>query len=82
MDQLLGILAGGLTTASFVPQVLRAWRTKSTGDLSLAMLLMFIGGLLCWLAYGVLQRQIPIIIANAVTLVLALTLLGLKIRYR
>lgn len=82
MEHWIGILAGALTTASFVPQVLRAWRTKSTGDLSLAMLLLFIGGLLSWLAYGVLLRETPIIIANAVTLLLAFTLLGLKIRYR
>jgi MtN3 and saliva related transmembrane protein len=81
MEQIFGILGGALTTASFVPQVLRAWRTRSTADLSIAMLLLFIGGLLCWLAYGVLLREPPIIMANAATLVLALALLGLKIKH-
>ena len=80
MEQFIGILAGALTTASFVPQVIKAWRTQSTGDLSLAMLLMFIGGLLLWLTYGVLSSQTPIILANAVTLVLAAVLLVLKLR--
>ena len=77
----LAIAAGILTTASFIPQVSRAWRTKSTGDLSLGMLVSFNAGVLCWFFYGWLTGQLVIVLANLVTLVLALSLLFLKLRW-
>ena len=77
----LAIAAGILTTASFIPQVSRAWRTKSTGDLSLGMLVSFSAGVLCWFLYGWLTGQLVIVLANLVTLVLALSLLFLKLRW-
>jgi MtN3 and saliva related transmembrane protein len=79
---MLGFAAGTLTTFSFVPQVHKAWRTKRCNDLSLGMLLAFGLGVLLWLIYGVMLAASPIIIANAVTLALILTLLWLKARYR
>ena len=82
MVEWLGVAAGTLTTLSFVPQVLKTWRTKSVEDVSLWMLLAFNGGIILWLTYGLLLRKPSIIFANGITLVLALTLLGLKIRYR
>ena len=65
-----------------MPQVVRTWRTKSTEDVSLWMLLAFNGGIILWLTYGILTRKPSIIFANAITLALAMTLLGLKLRYR
>ena len=65
----LGLIAGSLTTLSFAPQVARAWRTRSTADLSLAMLVVFLAGVLLWLAYGVVKGDVAIIAANAVTAV-------------
>jgi MtN3 and saliva related transmembrane protein len=82
MVEWLGVAAGTLTTLSFVPQVLRTWRTKSTEDVSLWMLLAFNGGILLWLSYGLVLLKPSIIYANGVTLLLSLTLLGMKIRYR
>lgn len=79
---LLGFAAGTLTTLSFVPQVHKAWRSKRCDDLSLSMLLAFGAGVLLWLIYGLVLRKSPIIVANAVTLVLILVLLILKFRYR
>ena len=79
---LLGLAAGGLTTVSFVPQVLKIWRSKSGNDVSYGMFLLFSAGVSLWLAYGVVLRATPIIAANAVTLVLALTVIYLKFRYR
>ena len=76
----LGFLAGTLTTLSFVPQVLKAWRTRSTGDLSLAMLVTFTGGVAVWLIYGVAIASVPVILTNAVTLCLCMLLLALKFR--
>ena len=79
---ILGFLAGTLTTLSFIPQVHKAWTSKSCGDLSLGMLLAFGAGVLLWLVYGLLLHAAPIIVANLVTLSLILVLLFLKARYR
>lgn len=79
---LLGFAAGTLTTLSFVPQVHKAWRSKRCDDLSMGMLLAFGAGVFLWLIYGLVLRDSPIILANAVTLALILVLLWLKARYR
>lgn len=78
---ILGFVAGALTTLSFVPQVHKAWSTKSCGDLSLSMLLAFGAGVALWLVYGLVLHAAPIIVANLVTLALILVLLFLKVRY-
>ncbi len=78
---LLGFVAGALTTIAFVPQVVKTWRTRSTQDISLGMFVIFCAGVALWLAYGVALHAVPVIAANAVTLVLALTIVALKIRY-
>ena len=78
----LGFVAGGLTTAAFVPQVVKVWRTRSTSDISVWMWAMLCVGISLWIVYGVLTRSAPVIAANGVTLVLAMTVLGFKLRYR
>ncbi|MBU1191506.1 MAG: SemiSWEET transporter [Gammaproteobacteria bacterium] len=79
---LLGLCAGSLTTLAFVPQVLKTWRSKSGNDISLGMFLLFSTGVLLWLIYGILIDALPVILANAITLLLSLTVLALKLRYR
>ncbi len=79
---LLGLSAGGLTTVSFLPQVIKTWRSKSASDISYGMFTLFSSGVLLWLLYGIALAAPPIIIANAVTLVLALTILVLKFHYQ
>ncbi|HEY7406013.1 MAG TPA: SemiSWEET transporter [Candidatus Angelobacter sp.] len=79
---LLGFIAGTLTTLSFVPQVHKAWRSKRCHDLSWGMLVTFSGGVVLWLIYGLRLWAAPIIVANAVTLALLVTIGILKIRYR
>jgi len=79
--ELIGLAAALLTTASFVPQLVRVIRTRSAKDISLAMYLAFIAGIALWLVYGLLISSLPIILANAVTLALACAILGLKIAY-
>lgn len=81
LPELLGLAAGFLTTASFVPQALKIWRTKSARDVSLGMFVAFTLGVGLWLAYGVLKREAPIVLWNAVTLVLAFAILVMKLRY-
>lgn len=76
----LGFLAASLTTAAFVPQVVRIVRTRDTGAISLPMYLVFTVGIALWLAYGILRNELPIVAANVVTLALSATILFLKIR--
>lgn len=77
----LGLLAGVLTTTSFFPQLLKLVRTKSAKDISRGMFVMFCTGVMLWLIYGVLHRDVALIAANSVTLILALTILVLKVKY-
>ena len=79
MHDLLGYVAAILTTAAFVPQAIKAFKTRSTKDMSLLMWLFFCAGVLCWLIYGLLLGAGPIIGANAVTLLLAGAVLVLKL---
>jgi MtN3 and saliva related transmembrane protein len=78
---LVGYSAGVLTTLSFVPQVIRAWKLKETRDLSPAMLILFALGVLLWTLYGIWSGSMPVIAANVITFVLILVLLWMKVRY-
>lgn len=75
----LGFLAAALTTGSFVPQALLTLRTRDVSGISLGMYAAFTAGVAMWLAYGIALGQWPIVIANAVTLALAATILTTKI---
>ncbi|GAA5521845.1 SemiSWEET transporter [Aliifodinibius salicampi] len=79
---LLGLTAATLTTIAFIPQVIKTWKTKSADDLSLGMYSIFCTGVLLWLIYGILIGDIPVIAANTVTLILALTILFFKFFYK
>lgn len=76
---LIGYLAGTLTTASFLPQAIMTIKTKDTSSLSLGMYSLFTLGVLCWLIYGIQLANYAIIIPNAVTLLLATCILSVKI---
>jgi MtN3 and saliva related transmembrane protein len=76
----VGLLAGTLTTIAYVPQVVKSWRTGSTADISLTMFAIMVSGVTLWLIYGAFVRDIPIVIANGATLLLAGTVLVLKIK--
>ena len=81
LADLLGTVAGFLTTVAFAPQVWTVWKTRSTRDISLGMYLVFTTGVAFWLAYGVVLGAWPIIVANCVTLFLTGTVLALKLRH-
>ncbi|MGB0909162.1 MAG: SemiSWEET transporter [Nitrospirales bacterium] len=78
----LGLIAGMLTTIAFLPQVLKTWKTKSANDVSLGMFLTLCLGIILWIVYGISIHDIPLIVANGVTFILAFTILCLKIRYK
>lgn len=77
----IGMVAGLLTTLSFIPQAQRVWATRSTKDISLAMYLAFTCGVLLWVVYGFLIGSLSVMLANIVTLVLALFILVMKLRH-
>lgn len=76
-----GYFAGALTTFSFIPQIIRIYKTKSAHDISLIFNMMFLIGILLWLTYGIMKKDPPIIIWNAMAAALSCTLLYAKIRY-
>lgn len=78
---LLGLVAACCTTLAFVPQVIKTWRTRSTGDLSLGMFSVMVTGIVLWLIYALIRGDLPLAAANGVTLVLAGTMLVLKLRH-
>lgn len=79
---LLGLVAGAFTTIAFLPQVLKTWKSRSAKDLSLGMFSIFTLGVGMWLAYGILINDLPVILANVITLILASTLLVFKLRWK
>ena len=76
-----GFAAAFLTTFSFVPQAVMAIRTRNTSGISRGMYLMFTAGVALWLVYGLALDSWPMIFANTVTLVLAATILAMKLRF-
>ena len=80
MTTVLGLVAAALTTAANIPQVVKAWRTGETDDLSLRMTLTLAAGLAMWAIYGVMKSDPVIVAANAFALLLAITLSVLKLR--
>jgi len=79
--EIIGLVAATCTTAAFVPQVYKVFRTKSTKDISLTMYLILLVGSLLWLYYGLVIDSLAIILANSVTGVLILAVLFLKLKY-
>lgn len=81
--EILGLASGVITTLSFVPQVVTVWRRRPEPAIavSLKMYLFISIGLTGWLTYGILIASIPVMIANALTLVLSLSILGYKLLY-
>lgn len=78
----LGLIAGALTTAAFIPQVVKIWKSRHTQDISLGMFAIFSIGVFLWLLYGIQLDALPVILSNGITLVLSLTILVFKLRYK
>lgn len=79
--EIIGLIAAFLTTAAFVPQAYKTWKTKDVSGLSLPMFSMFTLGIVLWLIYGLLTNNLPIILANVITAALSFMLLFFKIKY-
>lgn len=77
----LGVAAGIITTASFLPQVIKTWKTRHTKDISIYMFSLLVFGMSLWLVYGIVKEDVPLILANAVTIGLASIILFFKIKH-
>lgn len=77
---LLGYIAAACTTCSFIPQVIQTLKTRDTSAISLGMYSIFVTGVLLWLIYGITIYNLPIIVANTITLLLSALILILKIK--
>lgn len=77
----IGSAAATLTTTAFIPQAWRVWHPRHTTDISLGMYTLFTLGVTLWLAYGIRLESWPIIIANSITLLLAGTVLVMKLKF-
>jgi len=78
----LGLFGAFLSSITFVPQVYKAWKTRSTGDLSYWMLFILLMNVSTWLIYGIVKNDFAIMIANSIILALALVLLYFKISFK
>ena len=79
LGDLIGYPAALLTTIAFVPQAWKSWRTRDLSGISLPMYALFTIGVALWMVYGVVIGSIPVIVANAITLLLAMIILLLKV---
>jgi MtN3 and saliva related transmembrane protein len=77
----IGYIAATCTTVAFLPQLVRVVRLRSAREISLGMFCVFSMGTALWLTYGLLSHSMPVVVANAVTFVLSLSILVLKLRY-
>jgi MtN3 and saliva related transmembrane protein len=77
----LGLVGAFLSSVTFVPQVYQAWKTKSVGDLSIRMILILLANVSTWLVYGLVKKDLAIIIANSIILVLSLLMLVFKLSF-
>jgi MtN3 and saliva related transmembrane protein len=81
MLNLLGLLAAFCTTMAFVPQLVKVWRSRSANDISLGMFSLMTLGIALWLIYGIALLDLPLIVANAITLCLAASILVMKLKH-
>ena len=80
--EIIGLCAAVLTTAAFLPQVYKTWKTKDVSSLSMPMLSMFLTGVVLWLIYGFLLESPALILANSITCISAFLLFYFKIKYQ
>ena len=80
--EILGLLAGTITSITFLPQVIKVWQTKSAKDLSMMMLLLLMLGVILWLIYGLILMNVAIIYTNSMVLAMSLILLFFKLKYK
>ena len=82
IEIIVGMIAATCTTVAFVPQIIKIYRSKHARDLSLPMYLFFTFGVIMWLIYGIMAGSLPVILANAVTVIFCMYIIAMKLKYR
>lgn len=79
--EIIGFIAGGLVSTSFLPQVIKSWKTKSTTDIAISLVIINLSGQVMWTIYGFGINSISLIAMSSITLIMTFSLLILKIKY-
>ncbi|HWJ25259.1 MAG TPA: SemiSWEET transporter [Flavisolibacter sp.] len=79
---ILGMTAGSITAITFLPQVIKTWKTKSAGDISMLMFTFATISVIMWLVYGIILKALPIIYTNSLVLINSLIMLYFKFRFK
>lgn len=82
LAEIIGLVAGTITSVTFIPQVLKIWKSKSVKDISMLMMLLLVAGTSLWLTYGLLIKSTPIIYTNLMVLIMSLTMLFFKLKFK
>jgi MtN3 and saliva related transmembrane protein len=82
LAQIIGLMAGTITSITFIPQVIRIWKTRSAKDLSMVMMLLLIIGTSLWLSYGLMIRDAAIIYTNSMVLAMSMIMMFFKLKYK
>ena len=80
--QIIGLIAGTITSITFLPQVIRIWKTRSAKDLSMLMMIMLIVGTSLWLSYGLMIKDAAIIYTNSMVLAMSMIMMYFKLRFK
>ena len=79
---ILGLVAATFSASGFIPQLIKIVKTKLTKDISFTMFTLFLAGVICWLIYGILIHSMPIIISNIVSMIMNITIIVYKLKYK
>lgn len=77
----IGSIAAILTTACYLPQVFHTYKTRDVAGISLMMYLALLGGVSCWLIYGVLRETWPLVVSNVITIAMLLSIISMKLKF-
>ena len=80
--EIIGLIAAVLTTSAYITQAYKTWKTKSAGNISLTMYLAMFVGIILWLIYGIHLKSLAMILANSITAILTLIIIGFKLKYK
>ena len=82
LPDIIGSIAGILTTVAFLPQLIKTWRSKTAEDISLSTFILFLIGVLLWCVYGFEIHSYPVILANIITFIISILIVVLKLIFR
>lgn len=81
-EQIIGFIAGILTTVAVLPQLIKSWKTKKVMDISPFMFVLLLGGVGMWVVYGIVKNDYPIILTNGISFLLNLSMLVIMLLYQ